>query len=238
MTVAKSISRGFTALALGVVTLATAFTMLSSPAHAQSSLKLGQCGAPAAVMQYVGNEGHGFIANMNADLVDRQGDWQKYEHIVTATNGGSHWYLFRGDGAIGKSSKLCLAMKGTGLEINQNYDNGNTPTTTPLAYDRNDARDGCRDIKQRRGANTVCNDRNTILSGAQQSNGQNLLLQGTIETRSGSTSTMMSLVADPENEEDYRILVTIKDSGATTIAQRGTDANLAPRVVAEIKEKR
>ena len=190
-------------------------------------------------MQYVGNEGHGFIANMNADLVNTDAkQFVKREHIVTATKDGSHWYLFRGDGSIGKSSKLCLAMKGTDLEINQNYDNNLSSTTSGLAYNDNDALMGCVRLKQQRGNGLTCNGRNEMLDGVRQTDNQSLLLQGTIETRSGSTSTLMSLVADPDNEEDYRILVTIKDSGATTIAQSGTDANLAPRVVAEIKEKR
>ncbi|MEQ8228187.1 MAG: hypothetical protein RIA64_08885 [Rhodospirillales bacterium] len=237
MVAARSNSNKFTGLALGLMALATAFTMTASPAMAQLSLKIGQCGKPAAVMQAVAKEGHGFIANMNADLVaSGTSQFVKREHIVTATGNGSHWYMFSGNGAIGKSSELCLAMKGTDLEINHNYDNDLASTTSALAYDRDDALLGCYKIHQQRGANTVCNDRDTLLKGFKQKSEQNLMLQGTIETRSGRTSTMMSLIVDPANQEDYRILVTIKDSGATTIAQRGTDANLSPRVVGEIKK--
>ncbi|MRG71089.1 hypothetical protein GH722_04860 [Alphaproteobacteria bacterium HT1-32] len=237
MITVKSISQKFTAVALGFMTLAAAFTMMSAPAAAQSSLKLGQCGTPGAVMQSVAKEGHGFVANMNADLFNRdQNAAVKREHIVTATGNGSHWYMFRGDGAIGQSSKLCLAMKGTDLEINHNYDNDLASTTSGLAYNDNDALMGCVRLKQQRGKGLTCNGRNEMLDGVRQADEQKLLLQGTMIANNGQTNTLVTFVADPDNEEDYRILVTNKNNGATTIAQSGTDANLSPRVVGEIKK--
>lgn len=230
-------------LALGLVGLCAAFTAIAAPigsahAGAPDRFNVGQCGAAETVMKAIGQDGHGFVANMNADKVDTaQKKFIKIEHIITATPNGSHWYMLRGDGAKGQSSKLCIAMKGINLEINDNFDNTNTPTVTPITYKQDDARAKCIDIKKQHGINVVCNGRDSMLSGFHKSDGQILMMQGTSILSNGDMSTIFSLIADPANQNDYRTLSTNKSSGATVIAQRGTDAQFSQRVYAEIQAR-
>lgn len=236
--ITSNLKRHFKTASIGVFALAVTFLTMacSNNAHA---LDLGKCDAPRTIMAAAGAEGHGFVAHMNADKVDRQlSKVVKIEQIITATTDGKHWYMLSGNSFKGQSTELCVLMKGVDLEINDNFDNTHPSTTTPLTYIRQDAIDQCKALQKQYGSGLVCNDRDTVLTFGQQQDGQILMLQGKIISPNGGISSMMSLITDPANENDYRVLSTNMQTGATVISQSGTDSGFSPRIMADIQSRR
>lgn len=240
--VSSVLSRNWKGFALGLAVLATAFTAAATnPAQAAQiqELQVGQCGTPQAVVSHLKAEGHGFVANMNAELIDKkQNKWVYLEQLYTATPDGAHWYQFQGNASKGQSTRLCVIRKGTDFQINDNHDNTNPPTVKAISYDRKDALKLCVSLWKKYGTGLVCNDLNTMLDGLQKKLKQNVMFQGHVIMKNGDTSTMITVIADPANQNDYSILSTNIKTGATLIAESGREAQFSPRVLAEIQKRK
>jgi len=175
-------------------------------------------------------EGHKIIASMDMIGVSlKEGGKVGYAaELITATPDLKHWYAVKGDKPLGTiSTRLCVAAKGRNLEIND-YRKDKPPTVTRYRFDRETALAACDEIAKQfvDGAEKGirCNEFNEGLRILERDTGGRIALQG--ESDDG---VLVTIIADPENENDYRVLVTAS-AGATGIARSGVRFGFSPWV--------
>ena len=139
--------------------------------------------------------------------------------LVTATPDLKRWYIVRGDKPLDEqSTRMCVSAAGRDLQLNDHRRDG-TPTVRRFNFDRDKALAQCDEIAKNfidgEEKGIGCNDYYTGLRILEEDLGERVALQGITDQE-----TMMTIIANPENEKDFRVLATASQ-GATIISLRG-----------------
>lgn len=218
-----------------IILLIPLFFLTASPAHA---LDVGQCDAPEGLSAVLRAENHKIVASMDMIGVSlKEGGKAGYAaEMITATPDLKSWYAVKGDRPLGaKSTRLCIAASGKNLEVSD-YRKAGEPTVTRYRFDRDKALTECNEIAKNfiDGAEkgVGCNEFNEGLRILERDTGGRIALQG--ESDSG---TLVTIIADPDNENDYRVLVTAS-AGATGIARSGIRFGFSDWVLSVLNARR
>lgn len=228
MSFTSTLCRIFATASVSSTALAGAFMVAASPAGA---LEIGQCGTPQEMSAALKGEGHKAVAEMNVWLVDPDSGEQVYgAQIVTATADLGRWYIVTGNSPLGKSTRLCIGLKGRDLEVND-YRRDGPPRVTRYEFDREEALADCRALQDEIKGGVGCNARGDMLEGFERGHDARLALQGMALSRSGGAGGLVTFVADAADERDYRALLT-RPTGTTVIIGRGREFGLTRHALA------
>lgn len=134
-------------------------------------------------------------------------------NLVTATPDLKRWYMIRAFEPLGKrSDRMCVSDAGYNLEIND-HRKIRKPTVTVFRFDKTEALAECERLSQ---FVSNCSDYGEFVDRMHKRFGERIALQGV----TGDKKELMTIVADPGNERDFRILSTT-GTGATAISLRG-----------------
>lgn len=197
---------------------ASLFFLIAAPAHA---LDVGHCDTPEGLSAKIKAEGHKLVAGMDRIGVSLKdgGKAAWGANLVTVTPDLKRWYMLRGDKPLSeRSTRMCVSAAGRNLEINDHRRKG-PPTVTRYHFDRAKALAECDEVAKRfidgveKGIR--CNEFNEGLRILEEDLGERIALQGI-----GDHGTLMTIIANPEGEKDFRMLATAP-AGATGIALSG-----------------
>lgn len=165
-------------------------------------------------------EGHKIVATMNryGYSVSKE-EWGHFASIVTARTDFSRWYILKGDQPLGvRSSRYCIGIKGSNLEISD-YRKSGKATVTRYKFDAAEAKESCKKIYD---GKSRCEEHYGLLARLEENLGERIALQGQVDG-----AALMTIVADPNSntaeehgDRDYRQVVTNTD-GAALISASG-----------------
>lgn len=189
-----------------------------------------RCASPQELSVVLRSEGHQFVATMERFTVNTDtGETQPLAQFITATEDGSRFYFLEGNVPLEvPDGVFCITLAGRDLEVND-YRQDRPPQVTRFTFDPSDAALGCEYLEREAEVQT-CAHRDTILRNAYDQDGMRLALQGTLLAEDGSEFALLTLIADPENGQDFASLTTL-EGGATTIFGSGSRFALVPEIV-------
>lgn len=217
------------AIALGAPLAAVLATVLgSAPAH---GLGLNTCGTQDQISEELIEEGHALVAGMESHVFNPDsGKFQDVAIMLTATANRAAWYLITGDRPFGfRSNQYCVTVRGTALKILSSRGEGANPVSR-YGFDREKAEKECAAVNGSSETSPECGAFDDVLAEMQHNYGAVPVLQGRIVTAKGAARGVLTIVADPDNERDYRRLFS-SPTGATGILEFGKSFFFAPEVL-------
>lgn len=190
----------------------------------------GDCTNAHGLLSILEEVEHALVASMNRFIVDTDtGEILRLSQLISASNRGSEFYFIEADVALGEPpGQFCITYRGRNLEVND-YRQDRPPRVTGHTFNQADASAACEAL-ERETEGLLCGHRDLMLANARRFNGERLALQGNLVDENGDERAVVTLIADPENEQYFTILATFQ-SGATTVIGGGNRFEFAPQII-------
>lgn len=194
-----------------------------------------QCIAASNFGVTIASERQGVIGAMDSYVVSDRGETEFREERITTNADGSRGYLFRElPETATKPQEFCVSLVLRNVEVSDHRHDG-PATVRPYEFSEEDAIRQC-DARREQMGETICGHHGTMIKNA-NADGYRLALQALAEDDSGVARSLFTILANPEAEQRYSLLITASE-GATTALESGVNFGFSDPILAYFDQVR